>query len=458
MTMKFTNNASADLASSITSGATSLTVAAGFGALFPSLGAGDYFFVTLIDPQNNLEIVRVTARSGDVFTIQRAQDGTTARAYAAGAKVELRPVAAGMSIFAQLNDDQTFSGANTFSGGTSFTGTVSSTQTISGSITGNAGTVTNGVYTTGNQTIGGVKTFSSAPVVPANSFPLTAIAQIATTSLLGRSTAGTGNIETLTGASIRSVLGTGTADGNTFLRGDGQWSFAGGLQGIQVFTASGTFTVPDGVTRVKVTVIGGGGGGGSTGTGGALSSSGGGGGGVAIKYITGLTPGETIAVTVGAGGAANTSGGTSSFGAFCSATGGTGGATNTTSSRAGGTATGGDINIPGGPSGVGGSASVTFNTGYGTATANAAAGGGGGGAGGGAGGNAFGAAGSTSSAVAIWGSGSAGIMGRGGSGGSGANGGAATGFGNGGGGAGNGTVSTARTGGSGTAGAVIVEY
>ena len=28
-------------------------------------------------------------------------------------------------------------------------------------ITGNAGTVTNGVYTTGNQTIGGVKTFSN---------------------------------------------------------------------------------------------------------------------------------------------------------------------------------------------------------------------------------------------------------------------------------------------------------
>jgi hypothetical protein len=35
-----------------------------------------------------------------------------------------------------------------------------------GNVTGNASTVTNGVYTTGDQTIAGVKTFSSSPVVP----------------------------------------------------------------------------------------------------------------------------------------------------------------------------------------------------------------------------------------------------------------------------------------------------
>jgi len=45
--------------------------------------------------------------------------------------------------------NQTIGGIKTFS------------STISGSIDGNAGTVTNGVYTTGNQTIGGIKTFSS---------------------------------------------------------------------------------------------------------------------------------------------------------------------------------------------------------------------------------------------------------------------------------------------------------
>jgi trimeric autotransporter adhesin len=45
--------------------------------------------------------------------------------------------------------DQTIGGTKTFS------------ATISGSIDGNAGTVTNGVYTSGDQTIAGVKTFSS---------------------------------------------------------------------------------------------------------------------------------------------------------------------------------------------------------------------------------------------------------------------------------------------------------
>jgi hypothetical protein len=38
-------------------------------------------------------------------------------------------------------------------------------NTITGSVSGNAGTVTNGVYTTGDQTIGGVKTFSSKIIV-----------------------------------------------------------------------------------------------------------------------------------------------------------------------------------------------------------------------------------------------------------------------------------------------------
>ena len=37
---------------------------------------------------------------------------------------------------------------------------------------------------------------------------------------------------------------------------------AGGFSNIQVFTSNGTFTVPAGITKAKVTVVGGGGGGG----------------------------------------------------------------------------------------------------------------------------------------------------------------------------------------------------
>jgi hypothetical protein len=79
----------------------------------------------------------------------------------------------------------------------------------------------------------------------------------------------------------------------------------------QVFTASGTFTVPTGVTSIKVTVTGGGGGGG----------------------------GEQ---------SAGSTGGTSSFGAYCTASGGAGGtAGDPTAISSGGIGASGDINIKG---------------------------------------------------------------------------------------------------------------
>lgn len=114
----------------------------------------------------------------------------------------------------------------------------------------------------------------------------------------------------------------------------------------QVFTASNTFTVPTGITAIKVSLCGGGGNGG-TGSSFGNAAGGGGGGGVAIKYITGLTPGSTVSVTVGG------VGGTSSFGAYCSATGGSTPATNSTTGGAGGSATGGDMNFSGGSGGNG---------------------------------------------------------------------------------------------------------
>lgn len=90
MGVKFANNAYGTLNASITNTDTSLTLSSGQGARFPSLGAGDYFYVTLIDTSNNLEIAKCTARSSDVLTITRGQEGTTARAYSVGDRVELR--------------------------------------------------------------------------------------------------------------------------------------------------------------------------------------------------------------------------------------------------------------------------------------------------------------------------------------------------------------------------------
>lgn len=90
MGIKVANNAFGTLASGINSSATSITLTTGQGARFPSLGAGDYFYATLVDTSNNLEIVRCTARSTDVLTVVRGQESTTARAYSAGDRIEIR--------------------------------------------------------------------------------------------------------------------------------------------------------------------------------------------------------------------------------------------------------------------------------------------------------------------------------------------------------------------------------
>ncbi|MFH2226166.1 hypothetical protein ABK716_29335, partial [Enterobacter kobei] len=70
----------------ISASATSLTVNSGTGSLFPAPSAGVSFFkLTLIDAATGqlTEIMHVTARTGDTMTIDRGQEGTTARAWSA---------------------------------------------------------------------------------------------------------------------------------------------------------------------------------------------------------------------------------------------------------------------------------------------------------------------------------------------------------------------------------------
>jgi hypothetical protein len=93
--LKFTNFAVSTIADvgGISSGDTTVNVASGEGALFPSLSAGEYFYAVLVDSSANREIVKCTARSVDALTIARAQDNTTARAFSQGDKIELRVTA-----------------------------------------------------------------------------------------------------------------------------------------------------------------------------------------------------------------------------------------------------------------------------------------------------------------------------------------------------------------------------
>lgn len=111
MAVVLTNNAVSRLASSLTTGATAISVASGEGARFPSPGAGDWFPLTLVKATGALEIVRCTARAGDVLTVTRSQEGTAAQAFSSGDRVELRLTAAALNtIFGGGSSIPTFGG------------------------------------------------------------------------------------------------------------------------------------------------------------------------------------------------------------------------------------------------------------------------------------------------------------------------------------------------------------
>ena len=93
----FSNNADASLNGAIASDTTTIVLKDGEGSKFPSPVAGDYFLVTIFDrlgtTELNHEIVKCTSRLGDVLTVTRAQEGTSAKNFPNGACVELRVTA-----------------------------------------------------------------------------------------------------------------------------------------------------------------------------------------------------------------------------------------------------------------------------------------------------------------------------------------------------------------------------
>ena len=158
-----------------------------------------------------------------------------------------------------------------------------------------------------------------------------------------------------------TALPASGANGNVLTSNGSAWvsSTPGGIRAT-TFTGNGTFTIPTSVTTVKVTVLGAGGGGAAANNGFCppLSGGPGGAGGMAISYLTGLTAGNTISVTIGAGGTAGT--GTTG------AAGGTGGA----SSISSGTQTISTVTANGGSGGQNASAGNLMNTGGSGGTAS----------------------------------------------------------------------------------------
>lgn len=107
MPQVFGNAARSTLAAGISNSDTTITLPTATGAVFPSANTGSdtpgntstgTWFRAVIDDGTNIEVVNVrTHLSTDIFgSVQRGQEGTTARAWPAGTPIGLRVTAADM--------------------------------------------------------------------------------------------------------------------------------------------------------------------------------------------------------------------------------------------------------------------------------------------------------------------------------------------------------------------------
>lgn len=276
LTLLAANNAQTVLAAGISASATSLTVNSGTGSLFPAPSAGVSFFkLTLIDAATGqlTEIMHVTARTGDTMTIERGQEGTTARAWSAN------DIAANMMT---------------------------------------AGTLS--YLLTNFQPLDPTLTAIAALVGAANKLPY--FNGPDTAALTDLTSVGRDIIGKATAADVVSYLGVGTG-----------WL----LGAPKIFLSTGTYTPTPGTNAVLVHALGGGGGGGGCAANPASQASGGQGGGAGAFGAGWYTSGFSgVVVTVGNAGTAGTAGGTSgvndggnggttAFGSLLSVSGGVGG-------------------------------------------------------------------------------------------------------------------------------------
>lgn len=136
----FKNNASTTLSGSINNTQTSITVVS--SGAFPAPSGGDYFYATMYEvsagAEINIEIIKVTGVVGDIWTVVRAQDGTTGRSRdgVSTCYVELRWTAASGSLMLQkdnnLSDLASASAARTNLGLGSMATQLSSSVSITG--------------------------------------------------------------------------------------------------------------------------------------------------------------------------------------------------------------------------------------------------------------------------------------------------------------------------------------
>ena len=383
MSVKFANNAFGTLSAGISASGTSITLASGQGARFPTLSSGEYFYATLIDTSNNLEVVKCTARSTDVLTVTRAQESTTAQAFVIGDRVELRVTAQGLDDAANPYDKDTSStgslalpvgttaqqptAADTeghirydsddsvvyYSNGTDWLKVSSVIATLS-SATGNIFAGASSTLTLagqGFQSSNLVVNFTQSSDSIDEDVSVTPTSDTAATvtvpaAVYNNVTAG--NVVSIAVTNSDGIASAAVTKTAVALPSGGTVTTSGGYR-VHTFTSSGTFTATAALTADYLVVAGGGGGG---------FDNGGGGGAGGFRTVTSSSiSAAAYAVTVGGGGAYNTtvsqasSGGNSSFNSTTS-TGGGGAGSQTFNGRNGGS--GGGAGHPNGGAKYGG--------------------------------------------------------------------------------------------------------
>jgi hypothetical protein len=93
MTVLLKNNVQGYLANAVTSTDNALLLTSGGGAVFPSPQSGEYFYATISTTAGSYEVVKCISRAGDILIVVRGQEDTTAIAFAASSRVEMRVTA-----------------------------------------------------------------------------------------------------------------------------------------------------------------------------------------------------------------------------------------------------------------------------------------------------------------------------------------------------------------------------